>query len=162
MSEKFVEEYIARIHKVQDYIDQNYGKTMSVEELAQVAGFSKFHFNRIFKSIMKESLFQYVNRVRLEKSLFILAHRHDCNMTDIALDLGFSDSAVFSRAFKAYYGISPLSYRKKYSTNCKENLFLSEYNKTEKKKNGLRSRLQIQVRSVLRPLFPQRLFISDM
>lgn len=138
MSDKFLDEYIARIQKVQDYIDQNYGKNMSVEELAEVAGFSKYHFNRIFKSITSESLLQYVNRVRMEKSLFILAHRGDYNMTDVAYELGFTDSAVFSRAFKKHYGISPMAYRKKYSTNCKENLFLSEYNKIKKKKQWVR------------------------
>ncbi len=134
MSEKFAEEYISRIQKVQDFIEQNYGKSMSVEELANVAGFSKYHFNRIFKSVMDESLLQYVNRIRMENALFILAHRQDYSMTDVAYELGFGDSATFSRAFKSYYGISPLAYRKKYSTNCKENLFLSEYNKAVKKK----------------------------
>lgn len=134
MMEQYKEEYISRIQKVQDYIEQNYGKNMTTEELASVAGFSKYHFNRIFKSVMDESLLQYVNRVRMENALFILAHRQDRNMTDVAYELGFGDSAIFSRAFKAYYGLSPLAYRKKYSTNCKENLFLSEYNKSEKKK----------------------------
>ncbi len=134
MMEQYKEEYISRIQKVQDYIEQNYGKNMTTEELANVAGFSKYHFNRIFKSVMDESLLQYVNRVRMENALFILAHRQDRNMTDVAYELGFGDSAIFSRAFKAYYGLSPLAYRKKYSTNCKENLFLSEYNKSEKKK----------------------------
>lgn len=134
MSEKYKDEYVSRIQKVQDYIEQNYGKNMTTEELSSVAGFSKYHFNRIFKSVMDESLLQYVNRVRMENALFILAHRQDRNMTDVAYELGFGDSAIFSRAFKTYYGLSPLAYRKKYSTNCKENLFLSEYNKSEKKK----------------------------
>ncbi len=139
MSEKFREEYIARIQKVQDYIDENYWQNMSTEELASIAGFSKYHFNRIFKSVLQESLLQYINRIRLEHSLFMLAHRHDYNMTDIAYELGFGDSAVFSRAFKNYYGISPLAYRKKYSTNCKENIFISEYNKHEKKKKWVKN-----------------------
>lgn len=139
MSEKYKEEYIARIQKVQDYMDKNYQKSMSIEELAEIAGFSKYHFNRIFKSVMQESLLQYVNRIRLEHSLFWLSHRPDYNMTDIAYELGFGDSAVFSRAFKNYYGISPLAYRKKYSTNCKENIFISEYNKPEKKKKWVKN-----------------------
>ncbi|MBQ8166132.1 MAG: helix-turn-helix transcriptional regulator, partial [Lachnospiraceae bacterium] len=134
MSDNYSDEYISRIQKVQDYIEQNYGKNMTTEELAEVAGFSKYHFNRIFKSVMDESLLQYVNRVRMEKALFILAHRQDRNMTDVAYDLGFGDSAIFSRAFKTHFGLSPLAYRKKYSTNCKENLFLSEYNKPVKNK----------------------------
>ena len=138
MSQTSKDEYIARIQKVQDYIEVNYWTSMSTEELAAVAGFSKYHFNRIFKSVLGESLLQYVNRIRLEQSLFILAHRQDYNMTDIAYELGFGDSAVFSRAFKNYYGISPLAYRKKYSTNCQETIFISEYNKSEKKKKWVK------------------------
>ncbi|HKM34055.1 MAG TPA: GyrI-like domain-containing protein [Lachnospiraceae bacterium] len=124
------EEYIHRIHKVQDYIDQHYGKNMSTEELAGVAGFSKYHFNRIFNSVLHEPLSHYVNRIRMEQALFLLAHRRDKNLTDIALDLGFADSAVFSRAFHNVYGMSPSAYRKQKSTKCKESIFISEYNKS--------------------------------
>lgn len=134
MLDSYQGEYVARIHKVQDYIENNYWRNMSTEELSEVAGFSKYHFNRIFKGVLKESLAHYVNRIRLEQSLFLLAHREDRNLTEIAYDLGFTDSAIFSRAFKNFYGISPSEYRKKYRTNCKENIFISRYNKPEKKK----------------------------
>ena len=134
MLDNYQDEYVLRIHKVQDYIEQNYHKSMTTEELSEVAGFSKYHFNRIFKSVLKEPLSHYVNRIRMEHAVFMLAHRQDRNITDIALDLGFTDSAVFSRAFKNYYGISPNVYRKKYSINEKENIFISAYNKPEKKK----------------------------
>ena len=98
-------QYVSRIHKVQDYIENNYWRNMSTKELSDVAGFSKYHFNRIFKSVLHESLSHYVNRIRMEYALFMLAHREDRNITDIAYDLGFTDSAIFSRAFKNYYGI---------------------------------------------------------
>lgn len=55
-------------------------------------------------------------------------------MTDIAYELGYTDSAVFSRAFKNYYGVSPREYRKEYSKNCKDSFLLSEYNKNTAKK----------------------------
>ena len=100
-------QYVSRIHKVQDYIENNYWRNMSTKELSDVAGFSNYHFNRIFKSVLHESLSHYVNRIRMEYALFMLAHREDRNITDIAYDLGFTDSAIFSRAFKNYYGISP-------------------------------------------------------
>ncbi len=132
--QKCQEEYIRRIHKVQDYIEQHLGQSMSLEELAGAAGFSKYHFARIFQGMLHEPLAQYVNRIRMERALFLLAHRSDKNMTDIAYDLGFSDSAVFSRAFKNYYGLSPSEYRKEYSKNCKESFLLSEYHKNTAKK----------------------------
>lgn len=123
------EEYIHRIHTVQDYIDQNIGRNIPIEELADVAGFSKFHFSRIFSGVLREPLAHYVNRIRMEKALFLLAHRQDLNMTDIAYEMGFTDSAIFSRAFRNYYGVTPTEYRRDYSKNCKEAIFISEYNK---------------------------------
>ncbi|MFL0251469.1 GyrI-like domain-containing protein [Clostridium neuense] len=132
--EKCKEEYIRRIHKVQDYIENHLDQYLSIEELSNAAGFSKYHFSRIFQSILHEPLAHYVNRIRMERALFLLAHRTDKNMTDIAYALGLSDSAVFSRAFKNYYGVSPREYRKEYSKNCKDSFLLSEYNKNTAKK----------------------------
>ena len=127
-------EYVTRIHKVQDYIEEHAGKSLTTEELASVAGFSKYHFNRIFKSILQESLVQYVNRIRLEQAFFYVAYRTDKNITDIAYEFGFADSAVFSRAFKKHFGISPMVCRKKNSTKCKEEIFISTYNRPDKTK----------------------------
>lgn len=123
-----------RIHKVQDYIEEHVGQSMSIEVLAGIAGFSKYHFSRIFQGILHETLAHYVNRIRMERALFLLAHRTDKNMTDIAYELGFTDSAVFSRAFQNWYHISPSRYRREYSKKCKETIFISEYNETVKKK----------------------------
>ena len=128
-------EYVARIHKVQDYIEEHAGESLTTEELANVAGFSKYHFNRIFKSVLQESLVQYVNRIRLEQAYFAVVYRVNKNMTDIAYEFGFADSAVFSRAFKKYFGISPMACRKKNSTKCKEEIFISTYNKPERTKS---------------------------
>ncbi|MBL4938524.1 AraC family transcriptional regulator [Clostridium sp. YIM B02515] len=135
MSEqKSQEEYIRRIHKVQDYIEHHLGQSLSVEELSNAAGFSKYHLSRIFQGMLHEPLAHYANRIRMENALFLLAHRADKNMTDIAYELGYTDSAVFSRAFKNYYGITPREYRKEYSKNCKDSFLLSEYNKNTAKK----------------------------
>lgn len=121
-SSKNREEYLRWIHKVQDYIEQHIGQAMSIEDLANAAGFSKYHFSRIFQSMLHESPAQYVNRIRMEYAMFLLAHREDKNMTDIAFELGFTDSAVFSRAFKNFFGMSPREYRQEYSKNCKDSL----------------------------------------
>lgn len=125
---------MAGIHKVQNYIEEHYFQNFTVETLAGEAGFSKYHFSRIFKSILHESIQQYTNRIRIEHSLFLLAYRCDKSLTEVALELGYSDSAVFSRAFKNYYGISPYKYRMKYRTKSKEDIFISEYNKPVKQK----------------------------
>jgi AraC family transcriptional regulator len=115
-------------------MEDHLGQSLSIEELSNVAGFSKYHFSRIFQAMLHEPLAHYVNRIRMENALFLLAHRADKNMTDIAYELGYTDSAVFSRAFKNYYGTSPREYRKEYSKNCKDSFLLSEYNKDTAKK----------------------------
>jgi len=139
------EEYIRRIHKVQDYMENHLGESLSIEELSNVAGFSKYHFSRIFQGILHEPLAHYMNRIRMENALFLLAHRRDKNMTDIAYELGLSDSATFSRAFKNFYGISPREYRKQYSKNCKESFLLSEYNRGTAKKEWAENPFPVKV-----------------
>ncbi len=52
--------------KCQDYIESHINHSLSIEDLANVAGFSKFHFHRIFKGMMDEPLSRYVNRLKLE------------------------------------------------------------------------------------------------
>lgn len=141
--QKCQEEYIRRIHKVQDYIEEHIGQPLSIEELSDAAGFSKYHFSRIFQGMLHESPAHYVNRIRMERALFLLAHRGDKNMTDIAYELGFTDSAIFSRAFKNYYGVSPREYRQEYSKNCKDSILLSEYNKNTAKKEWESSRVPV-------------------
>lgn len=54
--------------------------------------------------------------------------------TTAMIQSGYVDLAVFSRVFKNYYGLSPYTHRKKYSTKCKEDIYISEYNKAVKKK----------------------------
>ncbi|BCJ94188.1 hypothetical protein acsn021_17570 [Anaerocolumna cellulosilytica] len=72
---KCKEEYLRRIHKVQDYIEHHVGQSLTITELAGVAGFSKYHFSRIFQGMLHEPLAHYVNRIRMEKAMFLLAHR---------------------------------------------------------------------------------------
>ncbi|MEI4716526.1 GyrI-like domain-containing protein [Bacillus cereus] len=125
-------EYLRRIYKVQDYIESNINDSLSIEELADVAGFSKFHFHRIFKGIVNESLSRYVNRLKLERATHLLTYRTDMTITDIAYHFGFTDSAVFSRTFKNYYGVSPSQYRNYNSKNCKDVRRISQYNECKK------------------------------
>lgn len=116
---EFKKEYLSRIHVVQDYIERNLENNFSLEELAIIAGFSKYHFHRIFKSIVNETLFQYINRIKIEKASSFLMHNPNMSITEISYKFGFTDSATFSRSFKKYYDISASEYRSNYSNNCK-------------------------------------------
>ncbi|EOP39234.1 AraC family transcriptional regulator [Bacillus cereus] len=125
-------EYLRRVYKVQDYIESHINDSLSIEDLANVAGFSKFHFHRIFKGMMDEPLSRYVNRLKLERATHLLTYRTDMTITDIAYYFGFTDSAVFSRIFKSYYGVSPSHYRNHNSKNCKDVSETSQYNECKK------------------------------
>lgn len=126
-------EYLHRIHIVQDYIENHLNEPILLDDLTHISGFSKYHFHRIFKSIIGEPLSHYINRIKLERSAFLLIHRKDMNITDIAYDIGFTDSAIFSRAFKNNYNVSPAFYRSNYSKNCKEPFKISQYNESVRK-----------------------------
>ncbi|WP_242309609.1 GyrI-like domain-containing protein [Bacillus cereus group sp. BfR-BA-01331] len=125
-------EYLRRVYKVQDYIESHINDSLSIEDLANVAGFSKFHFHRIFKGMMDEPLSRYVNRLKLERATHLLTYRTDMTITDIAYYFGFTDSAVFSRTFKSYYGVSPSHYRNHNSKKCKDVSEDSQYNEYKK------------------------------
>ena len=62
-------EYLHRIHIVQDYIENHLKEPILLDDLTNISGFSKYHFHRIFKSIVGESLSHYIKRIKLEKFL---------------------------------------------------------------------------------------------
>lgn len=109
------QEYLRRIHRMQDHVESNIDNPFTLEELAGVAGFSKFHFHRIFRGMTGETLLHFVNRIKLERAAAFLAHRHDLTITSIAYQFGFTDPAIFSRAFAANFGMSPSEYRRQFS-----------------------------------------------
>jgi AraC family transcriptional regulator len=110
-------EYIARINKVIDYINNNIQAELSLYNLALIASFSPYHFHRIFKAIMAENLNDFIQRVRIEKAANLLLHQPDLSITDIALNCGFSSSSIFSRAFRNHFDLTARSFRKLYSKN---------------------------------------------
>lgn len=103
--------YVSRINTVLDYIDTHLEKPFTLDELAEVACFSKFHFHRIFFSLIGETLFQYIQRLRLEKAASLLLSDEDTSITQIAMDVGFSGSAPFARAFREHFTCTPSAWR---------------------------------------------------
>ncbi len=105
-------DYIERINRVIDYIDLNLANDIRLEDLAQIACLSKFHFHRIFYSFTDESLYSFVTRLRTERSAALLLSQNK-SITDIAFSCGFNDSATFSRAFKKQFKMSASEWKKK-------------------------------------------------
>jgi AraC family transcriptional regulator len=117
--------YAQRIDLVIDYLRNNLDHPVKLAELAEVAGFSEYHFHRIFGAISGETLNNFAMRLRLEKAARLLRYSRE-NLTEIALDCGFSSSATFSRAFRASYDTSPSQFRKTGQLNqskiCKDSI----------------------------------------
>lgn len=104
-------EYKSRINRAFDYIEANIHKSFTLQELADVANFSKFHFNRIFYGTVGETPFQFITRIRLEKAASLLNTSPSDSISDIAFKCGFTDISIFSRNFKSFFGISASEYR---------------------------------------------------
>ncbi len=105
------DDYIQSIYKVIFYIEQNYNDDLTLEELSFVAGFSKYHFHRIFKSIVGENLSDFIRRVRLSSTTLKLTTNQ--KITQIAIDSGYETNASFSKAFKKHFGITPKEFSQK-------------------------------------------------
>lgn len=104
-------EYQARINRVMDYIEANLGETHTLEELASVANFSRFHFHRIFTSITKETPWQFLTRLRVEKAAALLRNNRKMTVSEISCQCGFSSLALFSRTFRQSFRQSPSAWR---------------------------------------------------
>jgi AraC family transcriptional regulator len=99
-----------RLTRVLDYIEANLEGDLTVVRLASVACLSQFHFARAFKAAVGESPHQRVSARRLERAKELLCDA-DRALVDIALGLGFSCQANFTRAFRRATGQTPTQYR---------------------------------------------------
>ncbi len=140
------EEYLLRIQKVQDYIDSNLSNKFELEKLASIAGFSKYHFHRIFYAMTNETPVQYATRIKMGRAAISLVYNPHVNITDLAYSFGFSDTAVFSRAFKNYYGLSPKQYKIQHSNKSNAPFNNLQYNGDIEKKR--RYIMKVEAKSV--------------
>lgn len=104
------EEYLRSVYKVVFYIEENCARELTLDELSSVAGFSKYHFHRIFKSVIGECPGDFVRRVRLVSTA--MRFKSDKSITEIAMTSGYETSASFAKAFKNHFGITPREFSK--------------------------------------------------
>ncbi|KAA1173832.1 AraC family transcriptional regulator [Marinobacter salinexigens] len=103
--------YKTRIDTVIQYIESNLNSRITLADVAEVSHFSPYHFHRIFTGIMGETVNDFIARRRLERAVNQLVFNPDMPVTQVALDLGFSSSANFSKAVKLHFGYSPSELR---------------------------------------------------
>ena len=94
-----------KIEPVLSYINENLARRLSVQELAERAFLSKYHFMRLFKEQTGETVHAYVRQRRLLYAARLIREGIPANKA--AADSGFSDYSTFHRAFRESFGISP-------------------------------------------------------
>jgi AraC-like DNA-binding protein len=91
-------------------MDRAYAEPLDVRAVAAVAYLSEAHFSRSFRATFGETPHRYLQRRRVERSMFLLRET-DRSVTDICLDVGFSSLGTFSRTFREIVGEAPSDYR---------------------------------------------------
>jgi AraC-like DNA-binding protein len=111
--EEINKDMVKRIQNVFDYVEENYQNDITALEMAQLCNLSYSYFSRLFTKIMKRNFREYLNYVRITKSERLLTLT-DLNITEIAMQVGFSTSSYFIQQFKQYKNISPKQYQLKF------------------------------------------------
>ena len=96
--------------RARDAMDRTYAEPLDVPTLARIAHVSEAHFIRTFRATFGETPHRYLQRRRVERSMFLLRET-DRSVTDICLDVGFTSLGTFSRMFREIVGETPSGYR---------------------------------------------------
>ena len=104
------QEYVAKFMEVCNYITDHLDEEINTDKLAEIAGFSKFDFSRLFKEFTGYSSHEYLIQRRLEAAEQLLANP-DLSITDVAMQSGFNSLSTFTRVFKAEKGMTPSAFR---------------------------------------------------
>ena len=99
------------IQSLVDRIEENLAEEINIVSLAESCGMSPWHFQRLFKSLVGDTLGGYLRGRRLTRGAQLLLDS-DLGIIDIAFSIGFNSHEAFSRSFKAYFNLSPKAFRK--------------------------------------------------
>jgi len=100
----------AIIVKTKSYLDNNYHKDLSVEEVSEIAGLSISHFCMLFKQETGYTFLEYLTNCRIEKAQYILKNSH-VKVYQVAPLVGYQDPRYFTQVFKKVTGMTPSEYR---------------------------------------------------
>lgn len=100
-----------RLHIARSYIDRHYDTSLTLEHISREAGFSPYHFIRLFRAAYRKTPHQYLMQQRIEKAKELL-RSSDMPILDICYTVGFESLGSFSTLFRRIAGLSPSAYRK--------------------------------------------------
>ncbi len=109
------DEMVQTLLKAKDYVQQHYAET-NLSDVAKHCGLSYSYFSRVFHRVEGIPFSAYVNRVRINQSMRLLATTK-LSVTDIAMQTGFSSTSYYIKNFRSQKNISPNQFRKMVSKN---------------------------------------------
>lgn len=101
----------AVINEAINYIFEHIDEDITVDDVARHCSYSKYHLMRMFKANTDEALYQFIKRVRLERSAWRLKVEKEKSITEIGVEYGYS-SSNFATTFKKHLNLSPADFRK--------------------------------------------------
>ena len=106
-------EYVEKFLYVTSFIEEHFAEDITLEQAADLAGFSKFHFSRLFRQYTGATFYRYLNLKRIDNAKTLLA---DPSLTviEVALQSGFSSLSAFLRMFKQINNCTPTEFRSMY------------------------------------------------
>lgn len=102
---------LERLNQVFDFVDKNFDRNISLQEIAAIANYSPYHFTRFFKETTGMTFNQYISNYRVAKASEALVLTDEL-ITDVAYRAGFESIKTFNRVFKQIKGVSPSAFRK--------------------------------------------------
>lgn len=98
------------VDTAKEYIDSNYSKPLSLDDVSYYVNISPYYFSKIFKEGTGENFIEYLTNIRIEKAKELL-NNTDYSMKEICVMVGYSDPNYFSRSFKKNVGVTPTEYK---------------------------------------------------
>ncbi len=106
--------YTEKFMTICNYIDEHCAENLTLDDIAEYSGFSKYHFTRLFKQFTGQTFYKYLNQKRITRAERALADM-TLSITDVALSTGFSSMSAFIRMFRLMKGCTPSQFRKMYT-----------------------------------------------
>ena len=104
-----MKEQTLAVQRMQDYIEENLGKEMTLTDMAKVSLFSPWYSYRLFRESLGISIAEYIRKLRLSKAAFRIRDE-GCRIIDVAFEFGFGSVDGFTRAFHKEFGCNPSDY----------------------------------------------------
>ncbi len=92
------------------YMQHHYSNPIILDDIVEASGLSKYHFSRLFQSIMQTSPMNFLTKIRLNKAIELMKDQ-ELTIEEIALRVGYSNGNYFTKVFRSIIGVSPGKYR---------------------------------------------------